>query len=549
MKTRILYIGLVLAAVALGALAGSSLLAPAGLAIQPEGGKEGIVAPVRDANQPQGGKGRIAAPEPAHDILPREIKLRHALKGGLRVIGDGRNGFVVPGPAVVFTADGKTLAVAQNDDAGKDFNNHLDGTLKLWDVATGKERASFPLKTGLVMSFAFSADGKTLATVYGRNRTADSPQRDGPGSRESALVKLWDVASGKERPFVHDVTFDVASFSTDNQEIYASAVFSPDGKTLALAGELNDRVKAVQLWDVATGKVRTRLKGRLERAAFTPDGKILASVGGGMRGPRDVSKPTLWDVSDGRLQDAFSEGAYTSLVITPDSKMLATIGWDVHAVIKLWDVASGQQLASMTAHRGAGPSPTLAITADGRTIASAGEYSDEQAKKELGQVKLWDMATRRVWATLNGISRPPVSMVFAPDGKTLATVGYQEIKLWDIPERAEHEVPANQLKAQVASARKVYELNLMAFKVGVAKSNDLESLYLWSVRWLNAERDLSDTPADRVAAAAAHLERMKTVEAMANAFAKIEPAGGRHATAADFYRAQAQVWQSQANGK
>src|ERR1017187_6670653 len=96
---------------------------------------------------------------------------------------------MVPGPAVVFTADGKTLAVAQNDDAGKDFNYRLDGTLKLWDVATGKERASFQLKTGMVSSFAFTADGKTLATVYARNMTADSPQRDGPGTRTACVTR------------------------------------------------------------------------------------------------------------------------------------------------------------------------------------------------------------------------------------------------------------------------------------------------------------------------------------------------------------------------
>jgi len=99
-------------------------------------------------------------------------------------------------------------------------------------------------------------------------------------------------------------------------------------------------------------------------------------------------------------------------------------------------------------------------------------------------------------------------MVFAPDGKTLATVGYLVIKLWEIPERAEHEVPVDLLKAQVASARRIYELNLKMYRAGVPKSDDPETFYLWSVRWLNAERDLSKKPADRVAAAEAHLERM-----------------------------------------
>jgi hypothetical protein len=115
--------------------------------------------------------------------------------------------------------------------------------------------------------------------------------------------------------------------------------------------------------------------------------------------------------------------------------------------------------------------------------------------------------------------------------------------------QAEHAVPADLLKAQVAAARKVYELNIMAYKAGFAKGYDLESLCLWSVRWLDAERELSKKPADRIAAVEAHLERMKTVEAMAQALAKVEVVGVRQAAAAEYYRVQAQIWLSQAKGK
>ena len=51
----------------------------------------------------------------------------------------------------------------------------------------------------------------------------------------------------------------------------------------------------------------------------------------------------------------------------------------------------------------------------------------------MGQVKLWDMASGRVKATLKGFPSPPTSLAFAPDGKTLATFCLGEIKLWDIP--------------------------------------------------------------------------------------------------------------------
>jgi hypothetical protein len=104
--------------------------------------------------------------------------------------------------------------------------------------------------------------------------------------------------------------------------------------------------------------------------------------------------------------------------------------------------------------------------------------------------------------------------------------------------QAEPGVPMDLLKAQVASARRAYEMSRLMFRERVPNS-DLENLYLWSVRWLNAERDLSKKPAERVAAAEAHLERMKAVEAMAKQLAKTEAGGERYPAAAEFYRVQA----------
>ena len=56
-----------------------------------------------------------------------------------------------------------------------------DNTIKLWEVATGKEQATLKGHTGTVCSLAFSPDGKTLAS----------------GSQDET-IKLWDVAAGKQ---------------------------------------------------------------------------------------------------------------------------------------------------------------------------------------------------------------------------------------------------------------------------------------------------------------------------------------------------------------
>src|SRR5437588_2638540 len=151
---------------------------------------------------------------------------------------------------VAFSPDGKTLASIGGDvEPGK-----YEVAVKLWDVATGKERVLGKGQPIRAFSLAFSPDGKTLTTSY----------------LDPAAVKLWDVATGKEK--------------LELGGAWGSLAFSPDGKTLAVGD------RSVQLWDLTTGTKRGSLarKGHWSDVrpfaysdvlGFSPDGKTLVSAG------------------------------------------------------------------------------------------------------------------------------------------------------------------------------------------------------------------------------------------------------------------------------
>jgi WD40 repeat protein len=332
------------------------------------------------------------------------------------------------GGGVAFAPDGNSLASARS------------GTIKLWTIIEGPERASLKPPSGAVSSVALTADGRMLAagsasgTVQlwdARTGELRGSFREDPGAWVYAVaftpdgtvlasgggdgkVRLWDVATGKELRVI-----------AAHSEPVWSLAFSPDGKTVA-SGSKDHKMK---VWEVSTGRelvnMRSSHPGEVKSVAFAPDGKTLAS------GSDDSTafNLKLWDSSTGDKVLGFKghSGGVTSLTFSPDSKVLVTAGGD--KTVRLWDVATGNELQTLTGH--ADTVTCVSFTADGKTLASGSQDKT---------VKLWDVATGQERATLRGHRDAITSVMFARDGETLASgsgdfmksAAPGEVKLWDM---------------------------------------------------------------------------------------------------------------------
>jgi len=282
---------------------------------------------------------------------------------------------------VAFSPDGKTLA-----------SGNADGTIQLWNPATGHQIGkTLNGHAGEVNSVTFSPDGKTLAS-----------------GNQNGTIQLWNVATGQQtRPALNGHAGEVGSVT-----------FSPDGKTLA-SGSDND---AVQLWNVATGQLTENSVasnvGQVNSVAFSPDGQTLAS--GNQNGTI-----WLWNVATGQPIGnpvTGNTGPVNSVAFSPDGKTLAS---GSNGEVQLWNAATGQPTGTTLRTGDIKPVNSVAFSPDGSTLATGS--SDDT-------VRLWDTATgQQIGPSLTGHTGWVQSVAFSPDGSTLASGSTDHtVRLWNV---------------------------------------------------------------------------------------------------------------------
>jgi WD40 repeat protein len=314
--------------------------------------------------------------------------------------------------AVAFSPDGRTVAAGRVESSG--------AVVSLCDLASGRQRATIKGSSVEFCAVAFSPDGRTLAV--GKNQG----------------VSLYDPDTGHERASLDaEYAFDPLglAFSSDGRRLAAATVL---GRVIVWDIGTSRKPVTIEAHTRSVEGVSLSPDGQL--VASASDGPIVChwygpfglppqvfGVAGVGCGP-DYGIVRLFDLSTGQeLGNLKHKARAHSVSFSPDGKLLASGGG---GAAKLWDLAAGS--ASTIIDSGDGVEVyCISFSPDGLTLAVGLGSRDSGGSR--GEVRLWDLKMGHVRAVLSGRRGKVRSLAFSPDGKALVTGSGEAVVLWDLP--------------------------------------------------------------------------------------------------------------------
>ncbi len=297
--------------------------------------------------------------------------------------------------SVAFSPDCKQLAVGSYE------------TVQWFDAGKATKTASWKVAGGYVRSLAFLPGGEKLVV----------------GAYQSASI--WDVASGqKERDL------------PKHRGVVTRIVVSPDGKLLATSSD-DETVRLIRIADGELIRSFAQDGEPVQGVAFSPDGKLLATALGDDTRVTRPGSAKLWNAETGETVRTF-EGllkAATAVAFTADGQRLIVTSVDEKAYV--FETDSGKPLGFFGGH--SRPVNCIVMSFDGKT-AITGSGGRARGKNE---IKLWHVADGEELAVADEHQAKVAALALSPDGKRLASVGYdQTAYLWDISSQSSNPAAA-----------------------------------------------------------------------------------------------------------
>jgi WD40 repeat protein len=259
-----------------------------------------------------------------------------------------------------------------------------DKTLRLWDMASGKQLARAMTHDGWVLGAALNA-GETRILSWSDDQT----------------VRLWDAASGQQigPAMQHDSAVNGALMTRDEHRI------------LSWSGD-----RTLRLWDAASGQQigpAMRHDNAVEGAALTRDESRILSWSAD-------NTVRLWDAASGKeIAAAMThDDAVKGALFSPDESRI--LSWSYDQTVRLWDAASGQPIGPAMRHEGEVNGALM--TQDGRRILS---WAAD------GTLRLWDAASGMQIGEMKHAGAVRGALLIHNETRIVSWSADGTVRLWD----------------------------------------------------------------------------------------------------------------------
>jgi WD40 repeat protein len=295
-----------------------------------------------------------------------------------------------------------------------------DGTLKVWDVPSGRDVLTLEGHTDWVNAVAVlpggrlvsaSDDrtlriwdiesGRTIKKLEGHRNAVKAlavvPDELLVSASEDHTLRLWEVDSGK--------TLQVFEGHSDKVN---GVVALPDGRVVTASKDLT-----LKMWDITSGRVLQTLEGHslgVNAVAPLSGGRIVSAS--------DNLALRIWDLKSGKTIKTLErhELGVNSVAVLPDERIVS--GSDDNT-IRVWASSSGNTLHILEGHA---DSVRAVVALPDSRILSGGDD---------GTVRLWDVGLTENLEPREGHTGPVSAVEVLPDGRVVSGAYDSTLRVWN----------------------------------------------------------------------------------------------------------------------